>query len=179
MINSLLVVCNLNSGSQRPLLPVPLYVIIRREVSGSCLQFYREKSQLSISSLVGSVMIRYHTRYAQVSHTYQSWYIWLYDMPYFEVLFSPHLVYVIFICIQIMYQAGYMIPYLVHDSCTCFVQCPAPCVYHVPRTVPPMRYVHDTNQVDGCCLHIKPFFLPNDIRSTPSVCPDSSSQRDT
>ena len=26
-----------------------------------------------------------------------------------------------------------------------------------------------------CCLHIKPFFLPNDISSTPSVLPDSSS----
>ena len=26
-----------------------------------------------------------------------------------------------------------------------------------------------------CCLHIQPFFLPNDISSTPSVLPDSSS----
>ena len=26
-----------------------------------------------------------------------------------------------------------------------------------------------------CCLHMKPFFLPNDISSTPSVLPDSSS----
>ena len=32
----------------------------------------------------------------------------------------------------------------------------------------------------NCCgLHIKPFFLPNDIGSTLSVLPDSSSQRDT
>ena len=31
----------------------------------------------------------------------------------------------------------------------------------------------------GCCLHIKPFFLPNDITSTPSVITDSSSYRDT
>ena len=30
-----------------------------------------------------------------------------------------------------------------------------------------------------CYLHIKPFFLPNDIRSTRSVRLDSSSQRDT
>ena len=30
-----------------------------------------------------------------------------------------------------------------------------------------------------CCLHIKPFFLPSDISSTPSVLPDSSSERDT
>ena len=31
-----------------------------------------------------------------------------------------------------------------------------------------------------CCLHIKPFFLPNDvISSTPSVLPDSSCSRDT
>ena len=30
-----------------------------------------------------------------------------------------------------------------------------------------------------CCLHIKPFFLPKDISSTPSVRPDSSSYGDT
>ena len=30
-----------------------------------------------------------------------------------------------------------------------------------------------------CCLHIKTFFLPNDISSTPSVLPDSSSSTDT
>ena len=29
------------------------------------------------------------------------------------------------------------------------------------------------------CLHIKPFFLPNDTSSIPSVLPDSSPQRDT
>ena len=27
--------------------------------------------------------------------------------------------------------------------------------------------------ISHCCLHIKPFFLPNDISSTPSVLPDS------
>ena len=28
-----------------------------------------------------------------------------------------------------------------------------------------------------CCLHIKPFFLPDGISTHPSICPDSSFQR--
>ena len=41
--------------------------------------------------------------------------------------------------------------------------------------------VHPTSQFSCCrccCLHIKPFFLPNVIGSTPSVLPESSSQRE-
>ena len=36
-------------------------------------------------------------------------------------------------------------------------------------------YRHIISGCSCCCLHIKPFFLPNDISSTPSVLPDPSS----
>ena len=52
---------------------------------------------------------------------------------------------------------------------------------HATNTNPSYTHTRRTNDrphvVVGCCccLHIKPFFLPNDIGSTPSVRPDSSS----
>ena len=56
--------------------------------------------------------------------------------------------------------------------------------FYLPYTLYLVLRVYDTLAYESqnlsilmavCCLHIKPFFLPNDISSTPSVRPDSSS----
>ena len=52
-------------------------------------------------------------------------------------------------------------------------------IAQVPAQVHAQVEVANRSRKQCCCLHIKRFFLPNDISSTPSVLPDSSSYRDT
>ena len=48
-------------------------------------------------------------------------------------------------------------------------------IAQVPAQVHAQVEVANRSRKQCCCLHIKRFFLPNDISSTPSVLPDSSS----